>query len=101
MTTTFYAEIPPLEERALCPEGIEILEYVADRQRKCMPAFIRDMATRTGRNRNNRSSAMEALATANLLIEITKGEFAGDGKRMGYVLTDRAWKIVGNKPIWL
>lgn len=94
-------EIPSLEQRALTEEGMKVLQYVADRQRKCMPAFIRHMARTTGRNRNNRSSAMEALATANLIIEITKGELAGDGKRMGYALTERGWEVAGNKPIWL
>lgn len=107
MTTFFQTEnVGSLEKRALTPVGVDLLEWIADRERRLQHTFLTD-SLRYLKKRTNQS-ANELLALQNAgLIDAHRFDFHGPSNNVGfaqkrcYRLTAAGWDIVGNKPIWL
>ena len=103
MTATIYANVPPLEERALSNRGRELIEYIAARERKNLPTGNVLVNRFMAKNPRDRSSATHGLLNAGLLQAehvLSTTNVAKPGNLTLYRLTDKAWRIVGNRPIW-
>ena len=108
MTQTFFQQdnIGSIEQRALTPEGIDLLEYIANRQRKLQHVFLADVMRAVETRRGQMPPELYALINAGF-VETRKFDLLGPsnnmrfGQKLAYKLTEAGWKIVGNKPIWL
>ena len=107
MTTFFQADnVGSIIERALTPEGIDLLEYIAARQRNLQHTFLGDVLRKIKNYKGQAPTELLALQTAGF-VAAHKFDLFGPsnnmrfGQKPYYRLTDAGWEIVGNKPIWL
>ena len=106
MMTFFQTEnVGSLKNRALTPVGIDLLEYIAARQRRLQHTFLVDVMRRVNYRKGQAPVELLALETAGL-IGTHKFDLMGPsnnmrfGQKVCYRLTEAGWDIVGNKPIW-
>lgn len=106
MMTFFQAEnVGSLINRALTPDGNDLLEYIAARQRRLQHTFLVDVMRKINYRKGQAPSELLALQNAGL-INAHKFDLMGPsnnmrfGQKVCYRLTDAGWDIVGNKPIW-
>ena len=103
MTATIYADVPTLEERALSNGGRELIEYIAARERKNLPTGNVLVNRFMARNPRDRSTITHSLINASFLQAehvLSTTNVAKPGNLTLYRLTDKAWKLVGDRPIW-
>jgi hypothetical protein len=107
MTTFFQTEnVGSLEQRALTPAGIDLLEYIAERERKLKYTFLNNTSRRLKRRTNQSENELLALRHAGFVSDHRfesngPSNNVGFAQRVYYKLTEAGWKVVGNKPIWL
>ena len=103
MTATFYVEVPPLEARALADGGRELIEYIAERERKNLPTSNTTIARFMHSSRREHNGVAGHLVNANLLRTksvLHTTNVAKPGNLTLYELTSQAWRMVGNRPLW-
>ena len=107
MTTFFQTEsVGSLEKRALTPAGIDLLEYIADRERRLQHTFQIDTLRMLQKGKRQPANELHALQNAGF-VSAHKFESSGPSNNVSfsqkrcYKLTDAGWDIVGNKPIWI
>lgn len=104
---TFFQQdtVGSLIERALTPDGNDLLEYIAARQRRLQHTFLVDVMRKINYRKGQAPAELLALQNAGL-IDTHKFDLQGPsnnmrfGQKVCYRLTDAGWDIVGNKPIW-
>jgi hypothetical protein len=105
---TFFQEssVGSIEQRALTPEGVDLLEYIATRQRRLQHTFLIDIMRKINYRKGQAPAELLALINAGF-VETRKFDLLGPsnntrfGQKLAYRLTQDGWDIVGNKPIWL
>lgn len=108
MATFFQAEnVGTLEQRALTPAGVDLLEYVAQRQRNLQHTFLQDALRRLKRRTNETENEILALTNAGFMEAHRFLDAHGPSNNVSlsqkrtYRLTDAGWRVVGGKPIWM
>lgn len=79
------------------------MEYIATRERKNLPVGNAVVNRFMSRNPRDRSTITHSLINAGLLQAehvLSTTNVAKPGNLTLYKLTDKAWRIVGNRPIW-
>ena len=106
MMTFFQTEsVGRLIDRALTPDGNDLLEYIAARQRRLQHTFLVDVLRKVKYGKGQAPAELLALETAGL-IGTHKFDLMGPsnnmrfGQKVCYRLTEAGWDIVGNRPIW-
>ena len=103
MTAGIYEQVATLDERALSNGGRELMEYIATRERKNLPVGNVVVNRFMARNPRDRSTITHSLINAGFLQSehvLSTTNVAKPGNLPLYRLTDKAWKLVGNRPIW-
>lgn len=84
--------------------GYEILNFIADKQRKGVPARRSLLERRTQMTRGALADAFNSLIVLGLVEPITSSWVNGtadDDGRLGYRLTQRGWAEAGGCPFWM
>ena len=103
MTATFYVKVPPIEERAMADGGRELIEYIAERERKNLPTTNAIVNRFLERNPRDKTAVTNTLINAGFLEPeriLARTNVIKPGNLTLYKLTGKAWRIVGNRPIW-
>lgn len=83
--------------------GMEAIEFIADKQRKCVTAR-RSVFEKNRKGPTCMADVFIGLQMFDLIKAVespwTSCEGQVDG-RFGYVLTKAGWALVGGKPIWI
>ena len=103
MPATFYVKVPPIEERAMADGGRELIEYIAERERKNLPTTNAVVNRFLERNPRDKTAVTNTLINAGFLEPeriLATTNVVKPGNLTLYKLTGKAWQIVGNRPIW-
>ena len=103
MTATFYVKVPPIEERAMADGGRELIEYIAERERKNLPTTNAVVNRFLERNPRDKTAVTNTLINAGFLEPeriLATTNVIKPGNLTLYKLTNKAWQLVGNRPIW-
>ena len=107
MTTFFQTEsVGSLEQRALTPVGVDLLEWIADRERRLQHTFQVDTLRMLKKGTRQPADELNGLQNAGF-VAAHRFESSGPSNNLRfsqkrcYKLTEAGWRIVGNKPIWI
>lgn len=103
MTATFYVDVPPIEERALADGGRDLIEYIAERERKNLPTTNAVVNRFLGRSLRDKTAVTNTLINAGFLEPeriLATTNVIKPGNLTLYKMTAKAWKLIGNRPIW-